>query len=374
MRIAAIFVILMTLLTSAAAVTDAEVKTEHSYILMDARTHSVLEECQSRKTVDAGYLTKLMSLLLIAQDIESGKYSLDTVITASSSVQGTKGSVIWLESGDKLTAEELIKAVIIGNANDALTVLAERSETSVENFVMRMNAEAFDLGLRDTAFYSPYGYEEDNNRTTAYDLAVICSELSEYDFLLPYFSIWHDYVKEGTVELVNENTLSRTFEPHIGFKAAHSVRSGYCAAEAGRDDEGTICIAVVLGYEDAESSLAKAKKLILSGFSGYKLTSTMFPDEMMKPVRVKNGVHQSAEIMLRAQNSVIVPESVREMRTAVVIPEYVIAPLKKGQKIGTAAFYSGDSLVYESDIVIKDDVRKLSFRYVFKEMMLNILN
>ena len=134
-----------------------------AYILVEAATGAVLAAKNADTPRNCGYLSKLMTLLLIAEDIETGKFRLDTELTASETVRGTKGAVIWLEPSDRLTVEELLKSVIIGNANDATTVLAEASERSIEGFVSRMNSEAFDMGLRNTAFYSPYGYYDERD-------------------------------------------------------------------------------------------------------------------------------------------------------------------------------------------------------------------
>lgn len=344
-----------------------------SYILIESSTETVIDEKNPSQKLNVGYLSKLMSLLLIAEDIETGKYRLSTELTASQSVTDTKGSVIWLESGDTMTVEELLKAVIIGNANDAMTVLVEKSEQSIENFVNRMNTEAFDMGLRNTAFYSPYGYYDEREYTTAYDMAVICSHLVKFEFMQEYFKTWRDFVKEGKTELVNENTLSRTYERHIGFKACHSEQSGYCIAEAGRNDSGMCYIAVVLGAENDDIMLKSAKKLVNKGFSEYKLTATMFPDEMLMPVKVKNGTDSAVEIHLKNQSNLVVPRGVSELSTVVVIPEYITAPCKKGQKIGTAGFYSEKNLVCEIDIVTSESMNELTFGFVFKKILSNIL-
>ncbi|MDE6775158.1 MAG: serine hydrolase [Ruminococcus sp.] len=344
-----------------------------AYVLMEASTGIVLEEENSSKQLNIGYLSKLMTILLIAEDIETGKYLLSTELTASESVKDTKGSVIWLETGDRMTVDELLKAVIVGNANDAVTVLAEKSERSIENFTMRMNSEAFDLGLRDTAFLSPYGYYDKREYSTAHDVAVICSELAEYDFLKPYFKIWRDFIKEGKTELVNENTLSRTYENHAGFKAAHSEQSGFCIAEAGENESGICYIAVILNAPDSDTSFKEARQLIKKGFSNYKVTATMFPDEMLMPVKVRSGRETAVEISLRRQSRLVIPKNVAELSTAVVIPEYLNAPVKQGQVIGTAAFYSEKNQVCEIDIIAENDVEKLDFLYVFKEMLLNLL-
>ena len=184
------FAILTALLTaamilpfrSAAAENDIQAK---AYILAEASTGTVLAGENIDTELNCGYLSKLMSLLLIAEDIGTGKFLLSTELTASQSVSGTQGAVIWLEPGDRLTVEELLKAVIIGNANDAMTVLAEASEQSVEAFVSRMNSEAFDMGLRGTAFCSPYGYYDEREHSTARDIAEICRRLAEYETLRP---------------------------------------------------------------------------------------------------------------------------------------------------------------------------------------------
>lgn len=332
-----------------------------AYVLMEASTCTVLDSLNADTRMNCGYLSKLMSLLLIAEDIETGKYRLDTLLTASQSVYGTQGSVIWLEPGDTLSVEELLRAVIIGNANDALTVLAEASERTVDGFVLRMNSEAFDLGLRDTAFFSPYGYPDEREYTTARDLAVICARLSRYETLRPYFRTWRDFVKEGQVELVSENTLSRTYDRHIGFKAAHSDLSGYCIAEGGINDSGTVYVAVVLGAQDADISLSKAKALVNSGFSGYRVTAAVFPDEMMRPIDVRGGVESAVGLAAARQSMIVLPKGTGGLRTTAVIPQYLTAPVRKGQKVGTAAFYDGKTLVCETDLVAQADVEKLTF-------------
>lgn len=365
--------IAITLIFSFFSMTISAEESINSYILIESRTGTVIDECNSNVRTNAGFLTKLMTLLLIAEDIETGRMSLETELTASQTVYGTKGSVIWLEPGDKMSVDELLKGAVIGNANDAITVLAEKSEGSIENFTARMNSEAFDMGLRNTAFYSPYGYYNEEEYTTAYDLAMICAELSKYEFMTTYFKTWRDFIREGQTELVSENTLTRTYERHIGFKATHSDESGYCIAEGGRSDDGTTYIAIVLGAADADTSFSEAKRLVKKGFNEFKVTVPGFLDELLRPVKVKNGVDSAVEVKLKAQSTIVIPNGVSELSNIIVMPEYVSAPLKKGQKIGTAAFYNGSTLVYETDIVVQNSVEKLSYDYIFKKMLLNLI-
>lgn len=372
------FAILTALLTAVlivpfrSAAAEKEIQAQ-AYILAEASTGTVLAGENTDRELNCAYLSKLMSLLLIAEDIETGKFRLSTELTASQSVSGTQGAVIWLEPGDRLTVEELLKAVIIGNANDAMTVLAEASEKSVEAFVSRMNSEAFDMGLRGTAFFSPYGYYDEREHSTARDIAEICCKLARYETLRSYFRTWRDFVREGRTELVSENTLSRTYDRHIGFKACHSDAAGYCAAEGGMNGSGTCYIAVVLGAPDGETSLSAAKKLVNRGFGEYKVTATMFPDEMMKPMKVQGGTEQAVGIELSGQRNIVVPRGVNELATVTVLPEHLTAPVKKGQRIGTAGFYSGRELVCEAPIVAAEDVDELSFAFILRKTLLKLL-
>lgn len=344
-----------------------------AYVLMEGETKTVLESKNGDMPLNASYLTKLMSILLIAEHIDSGDLSLSEKLTASESVRNTKGAVIWLESGDSMTVEELLKAVIIGNANDALTVLCERVSGGVEGFVMDMNGKAFDLGLSDTVFVSPYGYYSEKEHTTAQDIAVISSELLKYEFLVPYFSTWRDFVKEGRTELVNENKLTRSYGLHIGFKSCHSNESGYCTAECGRNDSGSVYIAVTLGAESEDTSYSTVKQLLKKAFRNYKVIHTMFPEEMLKPLRVTDGTETAVELSLSAQGKAAVSKADGGLVTKVVIPDYISAPVRKGQPVGYAAFYCGDTLVYDTQIVANSEVSTLSFDYIVKAMLLKVI-
>lgn len=368
--------ILVMIFCSSLIILGADVPDEpippKAYVLMEAETGTVLEEENYDERINIGYLSKLMSLLLIAEDIETGKYKLSDELTASSNVTGTKGSVVWLESGDKMTVDELLKSVIIGNANDALTVLAEKSEQTIEKFVMRMNSEAFDYGMRDTAFYSPYGYYDKREFSTAHDIAVACQKLYEYEFLYSYFSTWRDFVKNNSVELVNENVLSRTYDAHIGFKAVHSDETGFSIAECGRNSKGISCIAVVLSADNEDDMYDTARKLLKKGYNQYSVTSTMFPDEMIKPLKVLNGESKYVCIALERQKGIALNRNEKTLKTKVVIPDFVEAPVERGQRIGTAGFYSGKTLAYESPIVTKNAVNKLTYSYIISKILYNL--
>lgn len=371
--VAAFIVGLLCVLPLVSEAADTDNGRIEAYILTEAQTGTVLDSYNSDKELFCGSLSKLMLLLLVAEDIETGKFTTDKVLTASETVETVSGAVVWLRPGDSMTVDELLKSVITGNANDAAAVLAEASERTVEQFVMRMNTEAFDIGLRDTAFCSPFGYFDSREHTTAHDLAVICSRLARYEFLRPYFSIWRDNVRGGQTDIISENRMIRTYDRHIGFKACHSDQSGYCIAEAGMNEQGTVYISVVLGAEDEDVSFDTAKKLLRRGFRDFKVITADFPDEMMQPVRVSRGEETAAELMLGKQKTAVIPRENGGLSSVSVLPAYMKAPLKTGQKVGTAAFYHGKTLVCETDIIVKNNVCKITWRFVITKMLFNLL-
>lgn len=363
-KLAAVAVIsLFAALFTSAAPSETRVK---AYVLIESSTGTVIDGFNADKPLNIGYLGKLMTVLLIEEDIRDGRYTEDDILTASDSVTGTMGSVIWLQAGDKLSVGELLKSVIVGNANDAVTVLAENSEGTVEDFVKRMNSRAFDLGLRNTAFYSPYGYYDEREHSTARDIALICAELYRFD--VPYFSIWRDFVKDGAVELVNENTLARTYERHAGFKAAHSEQSGYCIAEGGKSGD-TCYISVVLGAEDEDASFGTAKQLIRQGFAENRVTATLFPDESLRPIMVRKGEKSAISLRVEGQEGIVVPKGTDKLVTRTVLPEYLTAPVKSGDVVGSAGFYCGRELLCELPITAAETSERLTWGFVLKKFI-----
>ena len=352
---------------------EAQNERHPAYILIEAETRTVIEEENSNVEFDIGYLSKLMSLLLIAEDLETGKYRTDTVLTAPESVRNAEGAVVWLEPGEKLTVDELLRSVIIGNANDAMLVLAEASERTAEDFVKRMNTRAFELGLRDTSFYDPCGYAGGKGRSTAHDTAIICAELARYSSLTPYFTIWLDTVREGGTQLVSENRLTRTYQNHIGFKECHSESSGYCIAEAGRNEKGETYIAVVLGAEDQDTAETKARRLIRTGFTDYRSVTVGFPEEFLLPLKVEHGTTKAVQLAVRGEKRVVISRGTAEVSTVAVFPEYICAPVRKGQKVGTVGYYSGRNLVTETDIVAAEDVAALDWLFIFRNSLTNLM-
>lgn len=325
-----------------------------AYALLEAETGTVLLESRGSDRLPCGAMAKLMTALLAAEQLEQGVWTTDTVLTATDAVTGTKGAVIWLTAGEEMTVGDLLKGLIVGNANDAAVVLAAAAAGDTKQFVMDMNARAFDLGMRDTWFTSPQG-DTDTSYTTAADLGRLCCALAKKAALQPYFRTWRDFLRGEATELVNENTFSRTDETSIGFKACHSEAEGWSIA-AGARRNGMQCVAVVLGCGDTDSRFTLAKQLLRKGFAGWKVVQPQLSGEFLYPVQVRGGVERAVLAESGPLKGLVVPRSCTELETVMVLPRFVQAPVRKGQKLGHAAFYQGDTLLYETDVAAADAV------------------
>ena len=343
-----------------------------AYALLEARTGQLLLEENSNELLPMGTMAKLMTMLLTAEALESGALSEDTAVTASPAANAQKGASIWLMAGEKMTVGDLLRGMIIGNANDAAVALAEAVSGSEEQFVMDMNARGFELGLRSTVFTCASGLVEEGQVTTAADLGKLCCKLTEYPVLTPYMTTWRTFLRGEQTELVNENTLVRSYEGLLGMKAGHGESTGYTLAAAARR-EGEIYVAVILGCGEDADRFRIAKTLLSKGFSSYEVTTPAFSGEFLKPLQVLHGTDTALEVEAPGLTGIAVPKGNAGLRTVLVLPEYVEAPVRKGQRLGTAAFYQGDTYLYEVPVTAVSDVPRLTFSRAFLRLLGNML-
>lgn len=199
----------------------------------------------------------------------------------------------------------------------------------------------------------------------------LCQRLAVYETLQPYFQTWRDFLRGEATELVNENTFSRTYEGHIGFKASHTEQSGWCLAE-GATRNGMTCIAVVLnGTEDQR--FADVKQLLKAGFSQYRVMQPLFSDEFLKPLTVKGGVSTAVRFTADDVHGVVVPKAEPDLTAVLQLPSYIEAPVQKGRKIGSVAFYNGDTMLYETALVTTEPVEAMTFSRAFAKITVKML-
>lgn len=371
-KVTAVLTALVLLCVSGTVSVHAEMPECAAMVLMEAQTGQVLYEENMDEVRPLGTFAKLMTALLTAEAIAAGKCSVDTMLTAPAAVADCKGAVIWLLPGDKMSVGDLLSGLLIGNASDAAVTLAHCLSGDGETFVMDMNARAFELGMHDTRFTSPSGDSaEDAGVTTAYDLALLSRAVIDHTVLCEQMTVWRTFLRGEATELVNENTLTKSYDGLLGLKAAHGVCGESICAAARR---GTSCyIAVALGCADSDARFSAAKQLLNKGFAGYEITTPSFSDEFMRPLEVRHGVDSAVELKIDGLQGIVLPKQGGESSVTVVMPDYITAPVRAGQTVGAVAFYSGDTLVYETALVTAESVPRMTWRKAFVRLLGKVL-
>lgn len=343
-------------------------------VLIEANSKVIILSKNENIPVPIGVMSKLMTVYIVAEEIEKGNLLINDTLKVSTYANTVKGATIWLMPGEEITVDELLKAVIIGNANDAAVVLAEKISVTEEKFVKVMNERAKQLGMKNTTFTNCNGYYDDNKQlSSAYDLAILCSALTEYDFLQNYFTCWRDYVRNGQTELVNSNELVKSYKGILGFKSGYTSNSGYCTAIAATRGNSTY-VAVVLGCEEKSDSLSSAKSLLDTAFSQYKIVTPTLTDNIPTEIPVKGGLIKSVTLEYGKIRSVVLPHnSVNSLSSKIIITDYVYAPVKKGYKVGEIQFYRKDKLMFYVDIVTKENIDEINMSEALNIILKNLL-
>ena len=344
-----------------------------SYVLMEAETHTVIRENNGDKRVKMGSFNKLMTVLLAAEAMDRGELSLETELVTSEHANSMQGAQIWLMPGEKMTLGDLLKGVIIGNANDACCVIAEKISGSEEKFTELMNSRAAELGMNDTLFTECTGYYGDDAQyTTAHDAALLLCELSKHNELTEMFTSRIDELKGGEVQLVTATRMGHRYKGSVGFKCGTGPSSGYFAAEGARRDD--ICfVTAVMDCPDEDIAMALAKELLDIGFDGYMITSPPIPDDLPESILVKQGCAESVRLAVEPVGNVVVSKgSAGNITARISLPTGVYAPLKKGDKVGELRLYIGKRLLKTCDICAAEDICKKDFKNVLSEMLKNL--
>lgn len=347
--------------------------TAKSAVLMEASTGQVLFEQQAQEKLPVGTLNKIMTVLLVAEAIDNGDISLTDLITASSSANAATGAVIWLNVGEKMSVEELLKGVIIGNANDASVALAEAIAGTESAFVSKMNVRAQELGMSNTNFANSTGYDADEQYSTAYDVALMSRELIKHTNMYQYMTCWMDSVRNGETSVVNANVLVKNYNGIIGVKAGYSEKAKNCLSAAATRNDVTY-IAVVLGCDDKDIRFSETKMLMNNGFANYQVESPNVPSDVLKPIKIKGGTAREVGIKVESLANIVIPNGTfKDITNEVTLPEELVAPVKNNQVIGEIAFYRGDTLIYKSNLLAINDVEEMTLFKALDVLFKNML-
>ncbi|ADY56163.1 Serine-type D-Ala-D-Ala carboxypeptidase [Syntrophobotulus glycolicus DSM 8271] len=342
-----------------------------SAILIDASSGKVLYEKDAHKRLAPASVTKLMTLLIAAEALESGKVNLKDTVTASERACSMGGSQIYLEVGEKLSLEEMLISIAVGSANDACVAVAEHINGSLEEFVHQMNEKAKKLGLVDTNFINDNGLPAEGHYTSAYDLAIIAKESLKYPLISKLTSIKEYDLRGGKFKLYNTNKLLWWYEGTSGLKTGWTQEAKYCLAST-VERNGLKLICVVMAVPEVRGHFAESMKLYNYGFANYSYKKFAEAGSKQGETTVQKGTAEKVDLIVdKAVGISIEKGKDKDYRMEISYDQTIHAPVVKGQKLGQMSIYNGDELQIEVDLVAKDDVAKSSLFGLMKKSLQN---
>ena len=332
-------------------------------VLMEAGTGRVLFEKNAHETRPCASITKVMTLCLTFEAIESGQLNLSDQLSASAHAASMGGSDIWLKEGEQMSVDDLIKATVIMSANDAAVVLAENVAGSEEAFVGRMNGKAQELGMKDTVFKNCNGLDEEGHVTSAYDVALMSRALLAHEKITDYTLTWMDYVRDGATQLVNTNKLIRSYQGITGLKTGTTTAAGSCIS-ATAERGGLRLIAVVLGAGSTDDRFRDAAALLDYGFAGWSVTVPESPE--LPPVPVAGGMRDQVETRAGEMPEILMESAAGgEIEEKIFWRENLTAPVKEGDVVGRIDYCRGGEVLAQVDITAAGDVEAITFQSAF---------
>ena len=366
--------LLMGLLPFSAKAADLEVEAK-SALLMDVATGTVLFEQNSHEALAPASVTKVMTMLLIMEAIDSGKIRWDDTVTASESAAAKGGSQVFLKVGESMTVEDMVKSIAVSSANDCACAMAEHLAGSEAAFVENMNARAKELGMEDTNFVNCTGLDDAEDasahRTSAHDIALMSRELlKNHPDITKFTTIWMDTIRNGEFGLSNTNKMVRFYNGCTGLKTGFTRGAGYCLS-ASAEREGLQLIAVVMGCETSQKRFAACKSMLDYGFANFALIDPELPEVSSVPVKL--GVADSVNAVPASDGKMLIDKSQKaSVSTEVQLEEEVTAPVSKGQKLGTMTVKAGDRILAEIPMVAESGVEKLTWGQMYLRLLKKI--
>ena len=336
-------------------------------ILIDEDSGTVLYEKNADESRPIASITKIMTLLLTFEALEAGKVSLSDTVPVSEHAYHMGGSQIWLEPGEQLTLDEMLKAICISSANDAAVAVAEFIGGSEPVFVERMNARAKELGMQSTTFRNACGLDEDGHLSTARDVAIMSREmLLNHPEIENYCTVWMDTLRGGATQLVNTNKLLHRYNGITGLKTGTTGGAGVCiSASAARD--GLRLVAVILGAPSSKDRFEAAAALLDYGFGGWQAAPLPAPEVQPLQLKVKGSAEDSVPLDYSAlPQTVLLPrEGTAALTAQASLPQQLEAPVEKGQTVGTVQVYHGETLLGEYEVKAAADAPRMDFGTAF---------
>lgn len=342
-----------------------------SAILVDVSSGQVLAAMNEHERLFPASVTKIMTLLLVMEAIDSGKLNLNDTVTASATAASKGGSQIWLKEGETMTVDELLRATAIYSANDACEALGEHLAGSEDAFVAMLNDRAAQLGMKNTHFDNCSGLDDatDTHLTTAYDVALMSVELLRHDLIRKYTTVWMDSLRNGATQLVNTNKLIRFYQGATGLKTGTTSKAG-CCVSASAEREGTHLVAVIMGSPTSDDRFNSAKALLNWGFANFE-TVTPVPDtSLLADVNVIGGFKSSFTPTVETPEPILMKKgSAASLLQSAQLVTDVNAPVALGETVGTLTFSVDGETVAEYRIVSPEEIKQLDFAEILRRLL-----
>lgn len=343
-----------------------------SAILMEANTSTVLYEYNADTPLPPASVTKIMTLLLVREEIEKGNLKYSDIVTTSAYAASMGGSQIYLKEGEQMTVEDMVKSVVISSANDAAVALAEHICGSEEIFVLKMNEKARELGMSNTNFENTNGLDDTvlNHVTSARDIAIMSRELIKYEDILKYSSTWMDTVRDGTFGLTNTNRLVRFYQGATGLKTGSTAKAKFCVS-ATAERQGMHLICVIMGAPSSDVRNSIATKLLNWGFANYEIYND--PEEILSPIKINSGVENKCHINSSGFSVVVKKGDASKISKTVHLPDKISAPIVNGDKVGFIEYRLNNKVIGESSILSSQNIEKIDFYSLFIKILSKFL-
>ena len=363
-------VLLLGAIPVSAAPLDMDIPAK-SALLMDISTGTILYEQNAHTALAPASVTKVMTLLLIMEAIDTGKIGWEDTVTASETAAAKGGSQIYLKVGETMSVSDMVKSIAVSSANDCACAMAEHIAGSEAAFVTVMNERAKELGMNDTNFVNCTGLDDaleaGQHRTSAYDIAVMSRELMKHHPDIKKFTtIWMDTVRNGEFGLSNTNKMVRFYPGATGLKTGFTAAAGYCLS-ATAEREGLELVAVVMGCETSKERFASCKALLDYGFANYSLIRPETEEDLTVPVKL--GKKAKVQAVLSQEDAMLIDKAQKNtVTTEVTLDASVNAPVSRGQRLGTMTVKSGEQVLAQIPLVAKDGVQKKTLGDVFSDL------
>lgn len=342
-----------------------------SCLLMEASTGKVLYADNENARLPIASVTKVMATLLIMEALDGGRIALADPVTVSERAASMGGSQVFLEPGEQMSVDDLLKSVIVVSANDATVALAEAICGSEEAFISAMNQKAAELGLENTHFVNTNGLPAEGHYSSALDVAITTRELLKHPTVLNYTNIWMDTIRDGAFGLANTNKLVRFYKGANGMKTGFTSEAGYCLSGTALRD-GMQLIAVVLGSPTSEDRFALAKQLLDFGFAGYRMVTPTV--DLPHSLPVTCGVTEQVKLTAAPPALLLEKGMSGALTQTITLPDSVEAPVKKGQQLGTVEFAQNGVSLAVVPVLAAEDAKRMDFLTMLNRILTNIFS